>query len=470
MTLNSSGPISLGGSTTGQSINLELGFSATALASINSTSFRTLAGVASGQISLSNFYGKSNTTYFFASFKPPNQNYYAGHSINSSNGNIVFAVWSNSSSPYYTTVYRVATSGSLIGYNTFSLPGYVAFNDVNGIGQATIVVDTSCTVYGGGGNTLFTKYSPVTSTWYFSQANSFYTSHGITKTNGTNFYTDYQKNLNCCGCLVAGIIGYNSSGAIVSNYASNGGAQVLSFTYDGASSFYVTTNYPSIIKQTTSSISWLWSLPNSYLASTISANTTYMGFTQSNSQSIALYNIASATNTTPPTKIALYNVSGVSTLYSQNSACCYDTSNNFYYLQALTYPGHYGFLITKLNSSGTVQWQRSFTAYLNNLSNNTQTSSHCITAGSTYLTISYTDANSGIGLIQYPLDGSKTGSYNAGVFYIVVAASSYTYTVNTANGGNGLSTAGTAYSASITCTYTATTGVSVSSTNTFTTI
>ena len=60
MTLNASGPISLGGATTGQSINLELGVSATALASINSTPFRTLAGVSSGTIALSNFYGKSN--------------------------------------------------------------------------------------------------------------------------------------------------------------------------------------------------------------------------------------------------------------------------------------------------------------------------------------------------------------------------------------------------------------------------
>ena len=60
MTLNASGPLSFGGATTGQSINLELGVSATALASINSTSFRTLAGVASGQISVSSFYGKSN--------------------------------------------------------------------------------------------------------------------------------------------------------------------------------------------------------------------------------------------------------------------------------------------------------------------------------------------------------------------------------------------------------------------------
>lgn len=70
MALNNSGPISLGGSTVGQSINLELGVSATALASINSASFRNLAGVASGAISLSNFYGKSNVTYYMIAITP----------------------------------------------------------------------------------------------------------------------------------------------------------------------------------------------------------------------------------------------------------------------------------------------------------------------------------------------------------------------------------------------------------------
>jgi len=61
MTLNSSGPISLGGSTAGQSINLELGKSATATVSLNDTDVRTLAGVASGAIIVpTNFYGKSN--------------------------------------------------------------------------------------------------------------------------------------------------------------------------------------------------------------------------------------------------------------------------------------------------------------------------------------------------------------------------------------------------------------------------
>lgn len=74
MTLNSSGPISLGGSTSGQSINLELGQSATAQVSLNDTNVRTLAGVASGAIVVpTNFYGKSSVVldftneYIFAS-------------------------------------------------------------------------------------------------------------------------------------------------------------------------------------------------------------------------------------------------------------------------------------------------------------------------------------------------------------------------------------------------------------------
>lgn len=67
MTLNSSGPISLGGSTAGQSINLELSQSATAQVSLNDTNVRTLAGVASGAIVMpTNFYGKSAVTIFLS--------------------------------------------------------------------------------------------------------------------------------------------------------------------------------------------------------------------------------------------------------------------------------------------------------------------------------------------------------------------------------------------------------------------
>ena len=59
MPLVSSGSISIGGTTTDRSINLELSRSATATSSLNETELRNLAGVSSGTISLSNFYGKS---------------------------------------------------------------------------------------------------------------------------------------------------------------------------------------------------------------------------------------------------------------------------------------------------------------------------------------------------------------------------------------------------------------------------
>jgi len=60
MPLVTSGSISIGGSTTNRSINLELGRSATATSSLGETTLRNLAGVSSGAISLSSFYGKSN--------------------------------------------------------------------------------------------------------------------------------------------------------------------------------------------------------------------------------------------------------------------------------------------------------------------------------------------------------------------------------------------------------------------------
>ena len=61
MTLNSSGPISLAGTTAGQSIEIENGGNGTTQISLNDTAVRTLAGVPSGAITMpTNFYGKSN--------------------------------------------------------------------------------------------------------------------------------------------------------------------------------------------------------------------------------------------------------------------------------------------------------------------------------------------------------------------------------------------------------------------------
>lgn len=76
MAMNSSGPISLGGATTGQSINLEIGSPATSTVSLNDTIVRTLAGVVSGQIVVpTDFYGKSLSNSYFQVFSPSNPSY-----------------------------------------------------------------------------------------------------------------------------------------------------------------------------------------------------------------------------------------------------------------------------------------------------------------------------------------------------------------------------------------------------------
>lgn len=60
MALESSGTISIGGSTQGRSINLELNRSATATSNLNEQPLRLLAQRSSGIISLGDFRGKSN--------------------------------------------------------------------------------------------------------------------------------------------------------------------------------------------------------------------------------------------------------------------------------------------------------------------------------------------------------------------------------------------------------------------------
>jgi hypothetical protein len=65
MTLAASGEMSIGGSTATRSINLELGRAAGATSSLGEAALRTLAGVASGAISMINFYNKSNRLLAF---------------------------------------------------------------------------------------------------------------------------------------------------------------------------------------------------------------------------------------------------------------------------------------------------------------------------------------------------------------------------------------------------------------------
>jgi len=76
MTLNSSGAISLGGTTSGESIAVENGGPGTAEISLNDAAVRSLAGVPSGAIIMpTNFYGKSNTVTINLTISADTQNY-----------------------------------------------------------------------------------------------------------------------------------------------------------------------------------------------------------------------------------------------------------------------------------------------------------------------------------------------------------------------------------------------------------
>lgn len=67
MALNTSGVLSIGGTTVGQSINLELGKAQNATSGLADTDLRNLAGVTSGTISMNDFYGASAGPTAFSS-------------------------------------------------------------------------------------------------------------------------------------------------------------------------------------------------------------------------------------------------------------------------------------------------------------------------------------------------------------------------------------------------------------------
>lgn len=70
MPLNTSGPISLGGSTVGQSINLQIGNSATAQVSFNDSTVRSLSGITTNnaqEVMPTDFYGKGATVSYVTS-------------------------------------------------------------------------------------------------------------------------------------------------------------------------------------------------------------------------------------------------------------------------------------------------------------------------------------------------------------------------------------------------------------------
>lgn len=165
MPLNSSGPISLAGGTSGQSIALELGQSSTGQISMNDGNVRTLAGVASGQISMNNFYGKSTVV--------PNQILY------DSPGSYTFTVPAGVTSVSICTIGGGGASGYSAYFNLGFGGGGGALAYVNAI---TVTPGTQLTVVVGAGG--YTAGGNTNDGFYAAK-------------NGGDSYVNYNGNMIC---------------------------------------------------------------------------------------------------------------------------------------------------------------------------------------------------------------------------------------------------------------------------------
>jgi hypothetical protein len=317
MALNSSGPLSFGGSTTGQSINLELGVSATALASINSTAFRNLAGVASGQISVASFYGKSSVAYFIGIYGPT-----ASAARTEINGVTV-----DSSGNFYFSSRAVPSTGStnsywsLVKYNT---AGSLQFQKALATGQ----------------------YS-----------------------NMQNVGRDSSNNIYACGLIYdapsgfyrTGIVKYNSSGVVQwQKYYSVGQENSGQIAVDTSGNVYVISGGSgrgnSLAKLDTSgNLQWQTDLYDGlgmrFGALTTDGTSVFVAAMQTPSFSfdtkifLHSFSVSGGLNFSRQTSVLTYvNSSGVA----------YDSSGNIYLTAYYAYENS-GVLI-KFNSSGTLQW------------------------------------------------------------------------------------------------------------------
>lgn len=143
MPLNNSGPISLAGSTAGQSIALELGQSATGQISLNATNVRTLAGKPTGAVVMPiDFYGKSTAYPYIAIYSSSTANPILNNTLNgyryydaSENALYFSSVTGTFSVPNQSAVLTKinATTGQIIWQNVYqnTATNGIAFGAIN---------------------------------------------------------------------------------------------------------------------------------------------------------------------------------------------------------------------------------------------------------------------------------------------------------------------------------------------------
>jgi len=339
MALNSSGPISLGGATAGQSINLELGQAATALSSINATNARALAGVPSGQISISNFYGKSSESYFFAY---TNGLRYASIGRSSSGSIIMTAFEWQTSKPTFTVI---ASTGA----QTISVKG--ANSGGNSAAGFSPVLNASTGQINAVANT-----NKVTWTTAAAWVSNYEQTGGISTTGSPAYSNGYAYNTfltsdSSGNVYVAGKITYVPTCCVIFNFYYTGkyNSSMSSNTWGSFTS--ATYAYQSEARgavlnaaQTELITGGLYSTNTSNPGSTGRGMVVFSTATSSGAK-----NWAYMWRTDPSNSSGTYDTSG--------HDVAVDSSDNIYSCGYRTGGDNSGIII-KTNSSGTLQWAR----------------------------------------------------------------------------------------------------------------
>jgi hypothetical protein len=256
MTLPASGPISL------YDVNIELGVSGTATRSLNDSTTRTLFGVGSGTISLSNGYGKANEWFGTITGHQQQMTLSSWASANGWNGSAKAIITINSGVYIWSDDTSVAalTTGSFPGGLTIINNGYVMGKGGKGggiiggsnypstAGGNAISLSQSCSINnagyigggggGGGHGTYFYPAGPWPAPW------AIYTCAGGGGAGGGpggDYYHYFEGDIETAAGGVGGTIG--SSGASPVNWgaAGGGGGRIFPSTQtNGPSSTYTT--------------------------------------------------------------------------------------------------------------------------------------------------------------------------------------------------------------------------------------
>ena len=475
MTLPASGnPISF------SQVDVELGNSSTAQLGMNCTSFRTLFGVSSGAIAMSNGYGKSSTTYYIGAVATAktgdHHNHVYGMVIDSS-GNLFVGGEYNNGGYAQLAIYKFnASTGAYVSTFGYGGSGSQFFNTCGATNQMSIcgtniyvaaIARNTAAQNRIQGLTFTTSGTATTPKFYFRQNYPYCgsssanenTSFIVKKPNGNLLIGSqlYSCTPACC-CYVdshffPGVVDYNPSTSAAGwalYYGTPGVANYYPYptgaTVDSSNNTYFSTS--NIIgfsnwglAKFTFNGSISWSKAYSYNGTTggnsanpsVSSSATYLYLGVYAGTVMSIDSSSGAVNWAKSLLLNGYS----------SSAIAQDSSGNVYF--ATVAPGNssgsnsYYLYVGKINSSGTVQWinqLRPTGSSLGGVQHNFYGSNiygPYIQVNSTYLYLSastaFTDGSGNaynpLIYMALPLDGSHT---SGSTITVTAGSASYNFT------------------------------------------